>query len=280
LSDRDNAMLARVPMLLYALGVENDAPLSDIRKAWKDTAAIYHPDRVHCAARGRAEARLKEINEAFQWLVTHWVEWEASRDVVLATPAQPQTASIVESMQCVSCGNEFVASGLFQVRCIDCIKARRQRVIAVAKGVIALVKDAFSGDVTASCCFCGRDTQRRNLTWVTAGSVSGVACHTCHSPIAELHRSAKARVTAIVWLTVLFAAITFGKSVSSLLSGDFGGSFQCLLLVLLIVFLGVLVGVVEWRRKYTRPGNELLIRMLANVKSRSRPKGASPNQAR
>ena len=55
------------------LGLRPGASLDEIRAAFKDMVKVWHPDRFHDDERLRekAEDKLKEINEAYQYLLAH-----------------------------------------------------------------------------------------------------------------------------------------------------------------------------------------------------------------
>jgi DnaJ-class molecular chaperone len=45
--------------------------MDDIKTAWKRLALKHHPDRATPGRRESAEKKMREINEAYQWLMTH-----------------------------------------------------------------------------------------------------------------------------------------------------------------------------------------------------------------
>ncbi len=61
---------------LAKLGLSGEASPADIRKAWRHLASKYHPDKlagrnVPAAERRKAEAMMKDINGAYEWLKAH-----------------------------------------------------------------------------------------------------------------------------------------------------------------------------------------------------------------
>lgn len=62
----------------YILGVNEDASGEDIKKAFRKLALRYHPDRNPEHTR-EAEARFKEINEAYEVLGDEEKRWQYNR---------------------------------------------------------------------------------------------------------------------------------------------------------------------------------------------------------
>jgi len=56
---------------LKRLGLKPGASMEDIKAAWKRLALKNHPDRASEGRRAAAEKRMREINEAYQWLISH-----------------------------------------------------------------------------------------------------------------------------------------------------------------------------------------------------------------
>lgn len=56
---------------LDRLSLRSGASIHDIKARYKKLARKKHPDRATAAERPRFEAEMKEINEAFAWLVAH-----------------------------------------------------------------------------------------------------------------------------------------------------------------------------------------------------------------
>jgi DnaJ domain len=73
---REVVMPDRAPDWQYrALGLQNGATKTEIKQAYRDLAKIWHPDRLSNddeRLRRKAEAKLKEINEAYAYFDTHW----------------------------------------------------------------------------------------------------------------------------------------------------------------------------------------------------------------
>jgi len=59
---------------LKVLGLARDATLDDYRRAYKDLVEVWHPDRLAHNERLQllATDHLKEINEAYAYLMEHW----------------------------------------------------------------------------------------------------------------------------------------------------------------------------------------------------------------
>ena len=72
---------------LQLLDLDHDATLSDAKKARRELALIWHPDRFPDSEslRSRAEEKLKRINEAYE-KVTDYLRATAPRDTLTARP--------------------------------------------------------------------------------------------------------------------------------------------------------------------------------------------------
>lgn len=65
---------------LKLLGLARDATADDYRRAYKDLVEVWHPDRLAHNERLQLMAtdRLKEINEAYAYLMEHWKSGQSS----------------------------------------------------------------------------------------------------------------------------------------------------------------------------------------------------------
>jgi len=77
------------------LGVDRNASLEDIRRAFRRLALQYHPDR-NPENTQEAEARFKEINEAYRVLSDEHERWQYDRLISLS--GYPQRAVVAEDI--------------------------------------------------------------------------------------------------------------------------------------------------------------------------------------
>ena len=58
---------------LRQLGLDDDADEADVKEAYRRLAHEHHPDRAKSASqRKKREAKLKKLNDAYQWLTEHF----------------------------------------------------------------------------------------------------------------------------------------------------------------------------------------------------------------
>ncbi len=72
----------------YILGVNTDSSTQEIKKAFRQLATRYHPDHNLENTR-EAEARFKEINEAYEILGDEQKRWQYDHLRILSGNAQP-----------------------------------------------------------------------------------------------------------------------------------------------------------------------------------------------
>ncbi|MBN1609998.1 MAG: response regulator [Polyangiaceae bacterium] len=80
---------------LRLLGLDRGATPDDCRRAYKDLVEVWHPDRLAHNERLRrlATDRLKEINEAFAYLMERWKSGQLTRSV-LPADARPRVLCV------------------------------------------------------------------------------------------------------------------------------------------------------------------------------------------
>lgn len=59
---------------LKTLGLKPGAAVSDIKRAFKAVAAKHHPDRAPESKKAAAEKKMKEVTQAYQWLMANTAE--------------------------------------------------------------------------------------------------------------------------------------------------------------------------------------------------------------
>lgn len=59
---------------LKRLGLKPGASMEEIKGAWRRLAVKHHPDRAPEHRKASAEKKMREINEAYQWLLANSAE--------------------------------------------------------------------------------------------------------------------------------------------------------------------------------------------------------------
>lgn len=81
-----------VERALEALGLGHDATSEDVKQAYRDLAKVWHPDRFpnDSRLRGKAEEKLKDINEAYRALQGYAPRMKPRTGAGREAPADPQ----------------------------------------------------------------------------------------------------------------------------------------------------------------------------------------------
>lgn len=91
----------RYRQCLSVLGLNEEAMFDDVRTAYRHLAKQWHPDRFTQRPSDQviAEQRMKEINQAYTWLVTNqWVfgiDWDQKNEQASANEPYPEPASSI-----------------------------------------------------------------------------------------------------------------------------------------------------------------------------------------
>lgn len=81
-----------VERALEVLGLDHDATPEDVKQAYRDLTKVWHPDRFpnDSRLRGKAEEKLKDINEAYRTLQGYAPRLQPRTGAGPAAPAGPQ----------------------------------------------------------------------------------------------------------------------------------------------------------------------------------------------